>query len=220
MKKIVTVILAGAFALSLAACGSSGASKAGSGGKAVAEVSAIENVKEKKILTVYFSADNNNTDAVTGATPTIGNAAVTEYIAQQIHSSAGGDIAAIIPDEDYPIGYDAVADKAKSERDNGERPKFTLSVNPEDYDVIFIGYPVWWYEMPMVMDTFFETYDFNGKTVIPFNTHAGSRDGGTYDAIKELEPNATVLGGFNIAGSSDSGEIDAAVKEWMNGLGF
>lgn len=232
MKRILTVIISAAMALSLAACGAAESSAPAQETKAQSseissstaetksDASNAGITDEKKILTVYFSADNNNTDTVTGATPTIDNFAVTKYIAQQINSSVGGEIAPIIPEEDYPTGYDAVADQAKSERDEGARPKFTVSVNPEEYDVIFVGYPVWWYELPMVMDTFFETYDFSGKTIIPFNTHEGSRDGGTYDQIREFEPNAEVLDGFNITGSTGSGEIDSSVKEWLDGLEY
>lgn len=94
-----------------------------------------------------------------------------------------------------------------------------LGVDPTGYDIVFIGYPIWWYEMPMIMDTFFETYDFSGVTIIPFNTHAGSRDGGTYGDIRELEPNATVLDGLAISGS-DAGKDSArtSVEEWLEGL--
>lgn len=232
MKRILTVIISAAMVLSLAACSAAESSApaqetkvqsseiSSSAAETKSDASKTDSTDEKKILTVYFSADNNNTDTVTGATPTIDNSAVTKYIAQQINSSVGGETAPIIPEEDYPTGYDAVADQAKSERDEGARPKFTVSVNPEEYDVIFVGYPVWWYELPMVMDTFFETYDFSGKTIIPFNTHEGSRDGGTYDQIREFEPNAEVINGFNITGSTDSGEIDSSVKEWLDGLEY
>ena len=73
--------------------------------------------------------------------------------------------------------------------------------------------------MPMIMQTFFDTYDFNGKTIIPFNNHAGSRDGGTYKDIAGLEPGATVLDGLAVSGErADSAEED--VKDWLAGLGY
>lgn len=128
-------------------------------------------------LIIYFSESGN-----------------TETIANYIHEEIGGDIVRIIPTVKYPETYNELADYAKIERDNGERPTFnTLEVKPEDYDVIFIGYPIWWYTLPMIMYTFFETYDFSDKIIIPFSTHEGSRDGGTYKTISEWEPNATVL---------------------------
>ena len=79
---------------------------------------------------------------------------------------------------------------------------------------------MWWYTLPMMMYTFFDTYDFSGKTIIPFNTHEGSGDGGTYETIKEFEPNATVLDGLPILGRDMSKDQTDTVKEWLKGLGF
>ena len=173
------------------------------------------------ILILYFSADNTkDIDAVSSATPMTDGTASVEWIANIIHDNVGGDLIPIIPSEDYPLEYEALADYAKKERDNGGRPAFeSLSVDPTSYDVVFIGYPVWWYEMPMIMDTLFDTYDFSGVTIVPFNTHAGSRDGGTYGDIKELEPNATVLDGLAVRGE-DVGKDSAktSVEEWLRGL--
>ena len=69
------------------------------------------------------------------------------------------------------------------------------------------------------MNTFFETYDFSRKTIIPFNTHAGSRDGGTYSVISELEPNATVLDGLAVAGENVE-DAEADVATWLTSLGY
>ena len=143
-----------------------------------------------------------------------------KWIADIIQENTGGDLVPVIPSVDYPLDYDELADYAKEETDNGARPAFEdLGVDPTAYKTVFIGYPIWWYEMPMILDTFFDAYDFSGVTIVPFNTHAGSEDGGTYDDIKELEPNATVLDGLAIAGS-DTGENSAKknVEEWLAGL--
>ncbi len=119
----------------------------------------------------------------------------------------------------YPVIYEDTADRAKSEQDQDERPAFQLNVNPEEYDVIIVGYPVWWYHLPMIMQTFFDSYDFSGKTLIPFNTHAGSRDGGTYREIAALAPGANVLDGLAIAGEQAS-EAESAVRNWLTELEF
>ena len=173
------------------------------------------------ILILYFSADNKkDADAVSSATPMAEGTASVEWIANIIHDTVGGDLIPIIPSEDYPLEYEALADYAKKERDDGGRPAFeNLSIDPAGYDVVFIGYPIWWYEMPMIMDTLFDTYDFSGVTIVPFNTHAGSGDGGTYSDIKELEPNATVLEGLAVPGE-DAGKDSAkeAVLLWLQGL--
>ena len=173
-----------------------------------------------KTLIVYFTPANSDTlDAISSATPRVGNVSSTEYVANLIYTKVGGDIAKIVPETAYPLPYNDAADQAKAERDNGERPAFTLDVNPEDYDVIFVGYPMWWYEMPMILDTFFDTYDFSGKTIVPFNTHAGSRDGGTYKDIAKLEPNATVLDGLAVNGER-AGNAESDINSWLNKLGF
>ena len=70
------------------------------------------------------------------------------------------------------------------------RPAIRNEIDIAPYDNIFIGYPMWWYTFPMILYTLFDRYDFFGKTIIPFNTHMGSRDGGTYKTIAELEPGA------------------------------
>lgn len=71
----------------------------------------------------------------------------------------------------------------------------------------------------MVMQTFFDTYDFSGKTIIPFNTHLGSGDGGTYDDIAELEPDATVSEGLAVSGEQVQ-DAETEVDDWLTGLGY
>ena len=81
-------------------------------------------------------------------------------------------------------------------------------------------YPMWWYTLPMIMYTFFDEYDFAGKTIIPFNTHEGSGDGGTYETIKEFEPDATVLDGLAIRGGDMKSDQTSEVKAWLQEIGF
>ena len=234
IKKITFLVLAAALSISLAACGNSqttavtssqdkrqaeSTQTANSSEAKETETAQTENKTEDLIL--YFSADNTkDVDAVSSATPMTDGTASVEWIANIIHDNVGGDLIPIIPSEDYPLEYEALADYAKKERDDGGRPAFEdLGVDLASYDVVFVGYPIWWYEMPMIMDTFFDQYDFSGKTIIPFNTHAGSRDGGTYGDIKELEPNATVLDGLAVRGE-DVGKDSTkeAVLSWLQGL--
>lgn len=207
MKKILSIVLVLALVFAFSACGS----RTQPTSQAQSETDATDTQAQtneassggKKILTVYFSW-SGNTDAYAG----------------YIHDTVGGDIVRITPLKAYPDNYDDVADYAKEERDNKARPEFKdLGVNPEEYDVIFVGYPIWWYTLPMIMFTFFDTFDFSGKTIVPFNTHEGSGDGGTYDTIKELEPNATVLDGHAIRGGSIAG-AESEVKEWLAGLNY
>ena len=228
MKKTVALILALTLIFTFTACSAGGGnetttantqSTAADTTSAEAEQTEETPTGEKKILTIYFSSANT-VDATSSATPYFDGVASTEYLAQYINKKVGGDIAKIIPVKDYPEDYNGTADTAKVENDKDERPEFQkLEVNPEDYDVIFVGYPMWWYTLPMIMYTFFDTYDFSGKTIIPFNTHAGSGDGGTYDEIQKFEPKATVLDGLAVSGSS-ADKADSDIDKWLESLDY
>lgn len=158
-------------------------------------------LKDKKVLVVYFSETGN-----------------TQKFAKLISDEVGGDFRRIETVKSYPTGQ-ALFDYTKKERDENARPELKeMDVDPEDYDVIFIGYPIWWYTLPMPIYTFFDKYDFNDKIIVPFNTHEGSGDGGTYSTIKELEPNATVLDGLAIRGGDMKSEQTTKVRNWLKGL--
>ena len=87
--------------------------------------------------------------------------------------------------------YDALAAYAKKEHDEDQRPAIKNAIDLSDYDTVFIGYPMWWYTFPVIIYTLFDTVNFSGKTVVPFNTHMGSRDGGTYKTFREKARGAT-----------------------------
>jgi len=219
MKRILLLLLAASITLSFSACSSL---QKNASVPAKQDFTVTDNPVAKsgsKVLVVYFSSANSTqADSKSYATPYFDGVASTEYLANAIAGKTGADIAKLTPVNDYPSGYASVVSHAKKEADSNARPEFVaLEVNPEDYDIIFIGYPVWWYTMPMVIYTFFDLYSFSGKTVIPFNTHEGSHDGGTYLTIQQLEPEAAVKNGFNVNGR----ETDKALNEldlWLNGL--
>lgn len=95
------------------------------------------------------------------------------------------------------------------------RPAIKNKINIEEYDSIFIGYPMWWYTFPMIIYTLFDEYDFSGKTIIPFNTHMGSADGGTYKTIEKLEPKATVLQGLPLEMTEAENGNPKKVHSWL-----
>lgn len=166
---------------------------------------ATETKTEGKNLILYFSQSGN-----------------TEKFAKTINNEIKADIIKIQPSNDYPTVYEELADYAKNERDTNQRPeiKNLKEINIEDYDTIFIGYPIWWYQMPMIMYTLFDNVDFSGKTIIPFNTHEGSGNGGTYDDIKKLEPNANVLEGLPIRGGDMKKDQTSNIQKWLNKMGY
>ena len=138
--------------------------------------------------------------------------------AEEIAKQVDADIVEIEPAVPYDSDrnhYNALARYAKRERDEDMRPAIKNHLPVEDYDTIFIGYPMWWYTFPMIIYTLFEQYDFSGKTVIPFNTHMGSGDGGTYKTVKELCPNSKVLPGLPVEMSDAERGVPDRIKTWL-----
>ena len=113
---------------------------------------------------------------------------------------------------------------AKKELADKARPKIKGDVgNMDQCGIVFLGYPIWWGDMPMAVYTFMDSYDFSGKIVIPFNTHEGSGESGTYPSIKSYLPNAQVLDGMAIQGKTAqefSSDTQKSVSDWLNSLGF
>ena len=177
---------------------------------------------DTKVLIVYFAvAENSDVDAVSSASVVAGTSdGMNKFIADIIAERTGGELFSIRTEEKFPGQYEPLADRAKEQQNNGEMPPLTSHIeNLGDYDVIFIGYPVWWYTLPQVMFSFFDEYDFAGKTIVPFVTHYGSRDGGTFRTIAELEPEATVLQGIAVH-QNDVANCGEDVLEWLGDLGW
>ena len=144
-------------------------------------------------------------------------------VAVEIAKQTGADLVRIDPEIPYDSDrdhYNALAAYAKKEHDEDMRPAIKNDIDIVAYDNIFIGYPMWWYTFPMIIYTLFDKYDFSGKTIIPFNTHMGSGDGGTYKTIRELEPNAKVLEGLPVEMKAAEKGSTAAVSRWLEKLGF
>ena len=142
-------------------------------------------------------------------------------VAEEIARQTGADLAEIMPEVPYDSDrdhYDALARLAKREHDENMRPAIRNEIDVAAYDRIYIGYPMWWYTFPMIIYTFFEEYDLSGKTIIPFNTHMGSGDGGTYDTIRKLEPEATVLTGLPVEMRDAEKGPEKEVKRWLQSL--
>lgn len=161
-----------------------------------------------KKLVAYFSASG-----------------VTESVAKKLAKAAGADVYQIKPETPYTeADLNWMDKKSRSSiemNDPNSRPSIAGKLsNMEDYDVIFVGFPIWWYDMPMAMYSFFDEYDFSGKTIIPFCTSGGSGFCDSIDAIKNLEPNADVVeNGLAVSGSSaENAQND--ISEWLSELGY
>ena len=151
-----------------------------------------------------------------------GTYGTTERFAKDIAELTGGDlfeIEPVVPYDKDTAHYEQLADYAKKERDNDERPEIKALPDVSEYDCIFIGYPMWWYTYPQIIRTFIESVDLKGKTIIPFNTHEGSGDGGTYKELQEALPESKVLIGLPIRGENIRRyDQKGNIKEWLDGL--
>ena len=152
---------------------------------------------DSKILIAYFSRSGN-----------------TEEIANQINELVSGTLVKIETVEPYPDSYSETVDIAQQELEQNARPAIqNLNIDMNDYDTIFIGYPIWWHDAPMAVYTFLESYDFTGKTVIPFCTSGGSDIDESLSGIEAAVSGATLLEGLTANDSSD-------VQSWLENIGI
>lgn len=186
-----------------------------------------DNAPENKsnILIAYFTAaENSGVDAVASASvATVDGTAkgVSQAVADMIAEKTGGDLFSIRTSVVYPAGMGELIDYVAVEQSDGVLPELTSHIeNLENYDTIFVGFPIWWYDMPQIMYTFFNEYDFSGKTIIPFTVHNGSRLSGTPAKIAELEPNAEVIQDGYTVSIQSAANASEDVAKWLDGLGY
>ena len=218
MKKAIVILLSLTMILELTACGNSASkTKQPSAEDTFVESKAdtesaetstnMENTdnqdaQEHKILVAYFSA--------TGT---------TKGVAEHIANGLNADIYEIVPEEAYTdadLDYNDNNSRTTIEmNDPDARPAISGSVeNMEQYDTVFIGYPIWWGEAPRIASTFMESYDFSGKTIVPFCTSGGSGIGSSASNLERLTSGATWLDGRRLNGS----DSQDTVMEWVNSL--
>lgn len=164
----------------------------------------IPDAQESKVLIAYFSA--------TGT---------TKGVAGHIANDLSADIYEIVPEDPYTdadLDYNDNNSRTTIEMNDPDvRPVISGSVeNMEQYDIVFIGYPIWWGEAPRIISTFVESYDFSGKTIVPFCTSGGSGMGSSAVNLEELTNGAQWLSGQRLSGS----DSQDTVMEWVNGLGL
>ena len=185
------------------------------------ETSAVEPSTEQisdgaNILVAYFSRADENYSV---GTIEVGN---TQILAEYIVDEVGADSFHIETVTPYPADYDECCDVAKQELNDKARPEITSSVDMEQYDIVFLGYPIWWGDMPLAVYTFMESYDWSGKVVIPFCTHEGSGLSGTDSSIASVT-GAQVLTAIDMRGSTAqklNDDTKQTVRTWLDDLGF
>ena len=218
MKKAIAILLSLTMILGLAACGNSASqtekpSTEDTSVESKADTNSAENstdkentdnqdVQDHKVLVAYFSA--------TGT---------TKGVAEHIANGLNADIYEIVPEDPYTeadLNYNDNNSRTTIEmNDPNARPAISGSVeNMEQYDIIFVGYPIWWGEAPRIVSTFMESYDFSGKTIVPFCTSGGSGIGSSASNLERLTSGATWLDGRRLNGSNSQD----TVMEWVNSL--
>ncbi len=169
-------------------------------------LTAKENVKSEndgKVLIVYFSWSGNTRD-----------------IANNIHSRIDADIVEITPVKPYSTDYNTVLMEAQEDQHKKARPELNEHIdNMEQYDTILLGYPNWWASIPMPIATFLESYDFSGKTIVPFCSHGGGRFGQSLTAIAKLAPDSDIGEGLSVHYSGGS-TLDDDISEWLSKNGI
>lgn len=189
-----------------------------------AQIETKSSPRNGKVLVTYFAwPEPDGVDASSGASRIISDGKIygnTEYVAMMISEATHGDLFAIKTERTYPSPHLPLIDAAKQEAEAGERPKLVTHIeNLSDYDIIFVGYPNWWYDMPMAIYSFFDEYDFSGKTVIPFVTSGGSGFSKSVETITAMEKNAKIIEGPAILGRNVP-DARQSVNNWLkkNGL--
>lgn len=216
---VVAILVAGVV---LSACAAQGGAplseaKATSAGESIEEpasdVSDSDGVDpstpvDHKVLIAYFSYTGH-----------------LDSMAHWIQDETGGDLVRVTARDAYSDVYDETVDRAKEEQDADARPAIEVDLTQEEldaYDTVFFGFPVWWYDLPMPMWTFLESYDFTGKTIYPFISHEGTSNGGSaFENMQKLAPAADIRSDTYLSIRGD--EVDSSeetVRTWVQELGF
>lgn len=176
----------------------------------------IVSLKDKKVLIVYLSRTKN-----------------TKAVADIIHQHTGGDLVALELQNPYPENYQQIVAQVSEENNKGYLPPLKTKIDSiKKYDLIFVGFPTWGMQLPPPMKSFLTQYDLSGKTIVPFNTHAGYGTGSALQTIKSLCPDSKILQEYATKGGVErdgilfvmQGEKEVQVKEevrkWLKQIGL
>ena len=186
--------------------------------------SGTDSAQSGNILVAYFSwADNaildENVDAM--SSPSVLSPGNVEQLAGWVQEETGGDLFSIRVTDPYPSDWDACLERANEERGNGARPELVENVaDMEAYDTIFLGYPNWWYGVPMALLTFLEQNDFSGKQIYLFCSHGTGGLANSVEIITESVPDAVISDSIFDCYEEDAPSSEEAVKAWVAGLGI
>lgn len=217
MRTLLTILMT-MMMLLMTACGG-GNAQTGADTSAQKETQTTASARsDQRVLVVYFSRADENTGGV-GYIEKGNTKILAEMIAERTH----GDLFEIKTVKPYPKEYRPATEAAKQEKEENARPEIVGELpDLSKYDVVFLGYPIWWSDMPMPVYTFLDRENFAGKIILPFCTHEGSGLSGTDRRIAETTK-ADVKDGFALAGhiaQNSPDEARSALYEWMSKQGY
>ena len=164
----------------------------------------IQTGEKKKVLIAYFS-----------------HTGTTEKLAYLIHGQIGGDMVKLEPKEPYPTDNEQLMAIVTKEQKEKLLPEIATKINNfDDYSIVFLGYPTWGLQYPRLIQTFLDSYDFDGKVIVPFNTYGGVGDSGMENVIAEDKPKAVVLDPLKIKSEYFTNDQTETVKKWLVDLGL
>lgn len=226
MKKILAYLLAGTLIFSFTLCGSAVRQAEAASEDAAASESETEDSASQtnSVLVVYFSwADNavlaDDVDAV--ASPSVIPPGNVQQLAGWVQEETGGDLFSIRVTDPYPSDWDECLARANEERGDNARPELVENVNNlEQYDTVFLGYPNWWYGVPMALLSFLEQNDLSGKQVYLFCSHGTGGLARSVEIITETAPDAVISDDIFDCYEEDASSSEDAIRDWVNGLGY
>lgn len=196
MKKLMKMILMIVMVLGVAGCSQNETEENTSSRQS--NSTQQENLSDTSQLIVYFSWSGN-----------------TRRVAEEIQRQTDAQLVELEPQQPYTSDYDELLDVARDQQRQQARPAIANTIdNIDSYDVIFVGYPNWWGDMPMILYTFFDQYDLSGKTIVPFVTSGGSGFSDTLSTIEELESEATLLEGLSLS-EDEANQCTSEVEQWL-----
>lgn len=220
MKKIISVILAAAMLLSLGACSNPEQENAG---ETQAETPVQDNTG-KNVLVAYFSWAENATDTEgvdATASPSVIAPGNVQQLAGWVSDETGGDLFSIQVTDPYPADWDECLDRANDERGEDARPELKSAVQDiGQYDTVFLGYPNWWYGVPMALLSFIEENNLSGKEVYLFCSHGTGGLANSVDILTEALPDTVISDNIFDCYEEDASSSEGDIREWVNGLGY
>lgn len=228
MKKMFSILLAMTMVFSLAACSGGNPSSSGDTDSESSISFSEPSVAPTEASEPSEAPESIDSSSESEGTTEKGNTLVayfswsgnTQQMAEIVAQETGADLFEIATVTPYTDDYNTLLDVAQQEQSDGARPELNAQVeNWDRYDTIFVGFPNWWSDAPMAVYTFLESYDFTGKTLIPFNTSASGGFGRSLTGIEKSAAGTMILEGLDLT-EEELGDAQNRVTTWLESLGL